>query len=36
VQQDTVFEDDHNSSLRLPVVSTVKRCLGRLNGRFSG
>ena len=36
VEQDSVFEDDHESSLRLPVVSTVKRGLGRLSGWFSG
>ena len=36
VQQDTVFEDDHESSVRLPVVSAVERGLGRLNGRFGG
>ena len=28
VQQDAVFEDGHESSLRLPVVSAVKRGLG--------
>ncbi len=36
VQQDTVFEGNHEPSVRLPVVSAVKRGLGRLNGRFSG
>ncbi len=34
VQQDAAFEDDHESSLRLPVVSAVKRGLRRLNGVF--
>ena len=28
VQQDAVFEDGHESSVRLPVDSAVKRCLG--------
>ena len=36
MQQDAVFKDNHKSSLRLPVVSAVKRVLGRLNGRFGG
>jgi hypothetical protein len=36
VQQDAVFENHHEPSVRLPVVSAVKRGLGRLNGRFSG
>jgi hypothetical protein len=36
VQQDAVFEHNHESSLRLPVVSAVKRGMGRPNGRFSG
>jgi len=36
VQQNAIFEDNHEPSLRLPVVSAVKRGLGRLNGRFSG
>jgi hypothetical protein len=36
VQQDAIFEGDHEFSVRLPVVSAVKRGLGRLNGRFSG
>jgi len=36
VQQDTVFEDNYESSLRLPVVSAVKRGRGRLSGWSSG
>jgi hypothetical protein len=36
VQQDAVFENNHETSVRLPVVSAVKRGLGRLNGRFRG
>jgi hypothetical protein len=36
VQKDAVFEDNHGPSVRLPVVSAVKRGLGRLNGRFGG
>lgn len=32
----SVFEDNHESRLRLPVGSAVKRGLGRLTGRFSG
>jgi hypothetical protein len=36
VQQDAIFEDGHESSVRRPVVSAVKRGLERLNGRFSG
>ncbi|MCP4898320.1 MAG: hypothetical protein GY906_15205, partial [bacterium] len=36
VQQDAVFEDGHGTSVRLPVVSAVKRGLERLNGQFSG
>ncbi len=36
VQQDAVFEDNHQPSVRLPVVPAVKRGLGRLNGRFGG
>ena len=36
VQQDAIFEAGHESSVRRPVVSAVKRGLERLNGRFSG
>ena len=36
VQQDAVFDDGHESSVRRPVVSAVKRGLDRLKGRFSG
>ena len=36
VQQDAVFDDGHESSVRLPVDSAVKRGLGRLNGWFAG
>lgn len=36
VQQNAVIEGGHESSVRLPVVSAVKRCLGRLSGRFGG
>jgi hypothetical protein len=36
VEQDAIFEDHHESSLRLPVASAVKRGLGRLSGWFSG
>jgi hypothetical protein len=32
VQQDAVFEGNHEPSVRLPVVSAVKRGFGRLNG----
>ena len=33
VQRDAVFEDDHESSLRLPVVSAVKRGPGGICAR---
>ena len=36
VEQDAIFENHHESSLRLPVASAVKRGLGRLSGWFSG
>ena len=36
VQQDAFFDDGHESSVRLPVDSAVKRGLGRLNGWFAG
>jgi hypothetical protein len=36
VEQDSIFDNHHESSLRPPVGSAVKRCLGRLSGWFSG
>ncbi len=36
VEQDAIVEDRHESSVRPPVASAVRRGLGRLNGCCSG